>query len=69
LLRNKNVACRCQPPDSHSAKKPSGLAAAISCCKFLTEAVTLTVSGDLIGIVFSVLVTVLVSAIFPSLRC
>src|ERR1017187_3061079 len=37
--------------------------------QFLTEAVTLTGAGGLIGIVFSVLVTLLVSAIFPSLRC
>jgi putative ABC transport system permease protein len=37
--------------------------------QFLTEAVTLTGAGGVIGIVFSVLVTLLVSAIFPSLRC
>jgi predicted lysophospholipase L1 biosynthesis ABC-type transport system permease subunit len=37
--------------------------------QFLSEAVTLTGAGGLIGIVFSVLVTLLVSAIFPSLRC
>src|ERR1035441_7672919 len=37
--------------------------------QFLSEAVTLTGAGGLIGIVFSVLVTLLVSAIFPSLPC
>jgi len=37
--------------------------------QFLSEAVTLTGAGGLIGIVFSVLVTLLVGAIFPSLRC
>jgi putative ABC transport system permease protein len=37
--------------------------------QFLSEAVALTGAGGLIGIVFSVLVTLLVSAIFPSLRC
>jgi putative ABC transport system permease protein len=37
--------------------------------QFLSEAVTLTGAGGLTGIVFSVLVTLLVSAIFPSLRC
>jgi putative ABC transport system permease protein len=37
--------------------------------QFLSEAVALTGAGGLIGIVFSVLVTLAVSAIFPSLRC
>ena len=37
--------------------------------QFLSEAVALTGAGGLIGIVFSILVTLLVSAIFPSLRC
>ncbi|MGC9948608.1 MAG: ABC transporter permease [Bryobacteraceae bacterium] len=37
--------------------------------QFLSEAVALTGAGGLIGIVFSVLVTLLVSAVFPSLRC
>ena len=35
--------------------------------QFLSEAVTLTGAGGLIGIVFSILVTLLVSALFPSL--
>jgi len=35
--------------------------------QFLSEAVTLTGAGGLIGIVFSVLVTLLISAVFPSL--
>jgi len=37
--------------------------------QFLSEAVALTGAGGLIGILFSILVTLLVSAIFPSLRC
>ncbi len=37
--------------------------------QFLSEAVALTGAGGLIGIVFAVLVTLLIGAIFPSLRC
>ncbi len=36
--------------------------------QFLSEAVTLTGAGGLIGIVFSILVTLLLSLLFPSLR-
>ena len=36
--------------------------------QFLSEAVTLTGAGGLIGIVFSILVTLLLSVLFPSLR-
>lgn len=37
--------------------------------QFLSEAIALTGTGGLIGIVFAVLVTLLIGAIFPSLRC
>jgi ABC-type antimicrobial peptide transport system permease subunit len=36
--------------------------------QFLSEAVTLTGAGGLIGIVFSLLVALLLSRLFPSLR-
>ncbi|HTQ58329.1 MAG TPA: ABC transporter permease [Bryobacteraceae bacterium] len=37
--------------------------------QFLSEAVALTGAGGMIGIVFSIVVTLLIGAIFPSLRC
>ncbi|MGA2136861.1 MAG: ABC transporter permease [Bryobacteraceae bacterium] len=37
--------------------------------QFLSEAVALTGAGGMIGIIFSILVTLLIGAIFPSLRC
>ncbi len=37
--------------------------------QFLSEAVALTGAGGVIGIIFSVVVTLLIGAIFPSLRC
>ena len=36
--------------------------------QFLTEAVTLTGAGGVIGVVFSVLVTLLISVVLPKLR-